>query len=185
MWTCEDGVCVYVNGSLPADLTCAAPGFKTPCAKMIVGGLVFAVGSALANGAFAVPYKLTARRGSKAALLHPHVFNFWACVGIVLTTVPVTAVVGLRVSQGSRHCRGGPAASCRLARSSDARARPADLAPMHAVAIYAPPPPPPGGAPAQCTTPAGLISGALFVASTACTFGAIQQLGLSLASGIW
>lgn len=39
--------------------------------------------------------------------------------------------------------------------------------------------------PVQVITPWGMLSGILFVASTGCTFFAIDKLGISVASAMW
>ena len=94
--------------------------------------------------------------GLPCAQVPPAIFNFWTCVGIVLSSLPVLAVHWVSAFLASH-----PVANFRDWRLTH---------PVHRMQVF---------------TPWGLLSGTFFVFSMIFTLFAIQNLGLSSASGLW
>ncbi len=67
-----------------------------PCTMAYLGGLLLSVLAAFCNGTFG---SLSKVERVAAAQVPPHIFNLWACIGIVISSIPVALLTSTRVSR--------------------------------------------------------------------------------------
>ena len=102
----------------------------------------------------------------------PPIFNMWMCVGLIISSLPALAAGQVSASRDRDKRQGSIitlAVCCFVYHACDS---------VTDSGITA-------SRPLQVFSPWGILAGAFFVASMACTLFAIKLLGLSTASGVW
>ncbi len=97
MWSCDESICSWSPDDQRTPLTYQCVHvlqLDSPCTMAYLGGVILAAVAAGCNGTFG---SLSKVERVAAARVQPHIFNFWACLGIVISSVPIALLTTTRV----------------------------------------------------------------------------------------